>query len=176
MRVATDTVPAAASIEAWELIRRVVLRVDQAIVTEVGDVGVPGQAFGVLHILLNAPKRRLPMTYLARQMGMTAGGFTKLADRLGRAGLIDRRGAEGDRRVVYATLTPEGVRIARKAERRYEAALRRHVLSAVSAQRLSSIASGLAPLDDAAPSVSPELGLAQQPRDPALPDRRRSAR
>ena len=64
-----------------------------------------------------APDRRLPMTRLARDLTMTSGGFTKLADRMAREGLIDRRGSSDDRRVVYATLTDEGVQIAQRLRR-----------------------------------------------------------
>lgn len=163
------------AIEDWELIRRVVLRLDQSITADVGDVGVPGQSFGVLHILLNAPQRRLPMTQLARQMSMTAGGFTKLADRLGRAGLIDRRGAEQDRRVVYAALTAEGVKVARRAEKRYQDALRKNVLNAISAKRLGGVADALRALDETVPALPDEFGRTGS-RDPALPERRRRPR
>ena len=162
------------SLTDWELIRRLVLRTDEAIAADVGDVGVPGQAFGVLHLLLHAPQRQLPMTELARQMFMTAGGFTKLADRLGQAGLIDRRGDEGDRRVVYARLTTTGVSAARQAERRYRAAVKARLLDTLDARRLRVAADALRPLQAAAPALPAEFGRRKPGRDPALPDRRRS--
>lgn len=161
-------------VQDWELIRRAVLHTEQRIRADVGDLGVPGQSFGVLHLLLYAPNRRLPMTYLAREVSMTAGGFTKLADRLGNAGLIDRRGSEGDRRVVYAALTAAGVRVARRAERRYQAALERHVSSAITPNQLSAAAQRLRPLDEALRAAAGELPETVQPREPSLPDRRRA--
>ncbi|MDQ6848888.1 MAG: MarR family transcriptional regulator [Actinomycetota bacterium] len=45
----------------------------------------------MLHSLLRAEDHRSPMSALAREVSMTSGGFTKLADRMARGGLIDRR-------------------------------------------------------------------------------------
>ena len=144
---ARDAVDDQAALD-WELIRRVVARADQRILSQVAGPELPEQSFGVLHALLNAPDKRLPMSHLARELLMTSGGFTKLADRLGRAGLIDRRGSEGDRRVVYASLTAEGVQVARDAERRYRAALREQLLQTLTPAQLAMVADGLRPLDD----------------------------
>ena len=58
--------------------------------------------FAVLTLLLDSEDQRLPMSRIARDLAMTSGGFTKLADRMARDGLIDRRGSSGDRRVVFA--------------------------------------------------------------------------
>ena len=61
--------------------------------------------FSVLTLLFDSDEQRLPMSRIARDLAMTSGGFTKLADRMARDGLIDRRGSSGDRRVVFAALT-----------------------------------------------------------------------
>lgn len=112
--------------------------------------GVPSQWFGVLHLLLHADEHRMPMTQLARDVSITPGGFTKLADRMGREGLIDRRGSTGDRRVIYATLTDQGLTEARRAEAEYLSSLRELVLATVPQDQLETVAELLAPLTEIA--------------------------
>lgn len=133
----------------WEIVRRVVADAHQRILARVATGTFHEPSFGVLSALLHAPGRRLPMSRLAREAAMTTGGFTRLADRLGSAGLIDRRGSDEDRRVVYASLTAAGLREARRLERRYQSALREEVLAVLTPQQLRLIADTLRPLDSA---------------------------
>ena len=142
------------AVRDWEVVRRVVADAHQRILGRVArDSAFHEASFGVLSALLHAPGRQLPMSRLAREAAMTTGGFTRLADRLGSAGLIDRRGSDRDRRVVYASLTPAGLREARRLERRYQAALRDEVLDVLSPAQLGLIADVLRPLDAAAAAV-----------------------
>ena len=54
------------------------------------------------------PHQRMPMAELARQVAFSTGGFTKVADRLTKRGLVRRAPCPEDRRVVYLELTAEG--------------------------------------------------------------------
>lgn len=168
-----------AVVEQWESIARAVGRTQQQILTQVEDVGVPAQWFAVLLLLLRSPENRLPMNRLARELSITSGGFTKLADRMGREGLIDRRNSSGDRRVIYAALTADGLDLARRAERQYREAVRRFAHDVLTADVLAGAAETLRPLDMPAVRADEEQGEGSavvELRDPALPDRRRSAR
>ncbi len=98
--------------------------------------GLPGASFEALRLLLASDDRRMPMSRLARDLAMTAGGLTKLADRLARDGLIDRRNSSDDRRVVYAALTEKGAELATRTLEIYRAGLREHVLSVLSPTKL----------------------------------------
>jgi DNA-binding MarR family transcriptional regulator len=158
------------AVHDWELVRRVIARTDVRILGQVVDQDMPEQSFNVLHVLLHAPQRRMPMTQLAREVLMSSGGFTKLADRLGRDGLIDRRGSEDDRRVVYAALTTEGIRVAKAAERRYHAALRDLLFDVIGPDDLHLIADRLRALDNEAGTAT-ETALPAG-RDPSMPERR----
>ncbi len=80
---------------------------------------------------------------------MTSGGFTKLADRMAREGLIDRRSSANDRRVVHAALTADGLVMAEKATRLYRDALRKYLLGVVSADEVASAAVTMGALADA---------------------------
>ncbi|MGI8760664.1 MAG: MarR family winged helix-turn-helix transcriptional regulator [Jatrophihabitantaceae bacterium] len=124
----------------WELIVRAVSRTQLRVVQKIRESGLPAQSFGALHLLLSSTDHRLPMSRLARELSITSGGFTKMADRLGRDGLIDRRSSAGDRRVVYATLTEHGLQLAREMESLYAAALRERVLDVLSPDSLGALA------------------------------------
>lgn len=163
----------------WELIIRAVTRTQERVLTRIEDTGMPAQWFIALHLLLRSKDHRLPMSRLARDLSMTSGGFTKLADRMGQDGLIDRRNSAGDRRVVYATLTDEGLRLARRTERQYKAALREHVLDVLSPESVLALADKIQPLDDVvAATTTEELPAADAVttrREPGMPERRERA-
>jgi DNA-binding MarR family transcriptional regulator len=158
----------------WELVTRAVARTQERVLSRIEEAELPSQWVTALHLLLRTSDHRLPMSRLARDLSMTSGGFTKLADRMGQEGLIDRRNSSGDRRVVYAELTEAGLLLARRTERQYKVALREHVLSVLSADALLALAHSAKALNDAhadadepvrAPKAVPE-------RDPSQPDRR----
>ncbi|GAA4918559.1 MarR family winged helix-turn-helix transcriptional regulator [Streptomonospora salina] len=91
-----------------------------------GDMSGPW--FEVLIRLQRSPENRLPMSVLAREVSLSSGGFTKLADRLERQGYLVRTSCPEDRRVVYAELTAEGRAFAEKARAQHVVLLREHVL------------------------------------------------
>ncbi|MDQ4491612.1 MarR family winged helix-turn-helix transcriptional regulator [Sinomonas sp. ASV486] len=62
--------------------------------------------------LLRTPDRRAPMAKLARASSFTTGGFTKLADKMARRGLVARAACDDDRRVTFLEFTPEGAKVA----------------------------------------------------------------
>ena len=166
----------------WQLITQGITLAQHRVSEQVGEEGLPAQWFATLHLLLDAPQRRLPMSRLARDLTMTSGGFTKLADRMAREGLIDRRGSSDDRRVVYATLTEVGVRTATRLTGEYVRALREHVAEVVSAADLARLAEVAQVLCEHYAQVSGDYAQAagdeaqaragETSRDPAQPERR----
>ncbi len=86
------------------------------------------------------------MSRLAREVSLSSGGFTKLADRLAHKGYLARESCPTDRRVVYAVLTPAGRALADEAKARHAALLREHVLDVIGAggvERLAGLARSL---------------------------------
>ncbi|MGH3545991.1 MAG: MarR family winged helix-turn-helix transcriptional regulator [Mycobacteriales bacterium] len=67
-----------------------------------------GTDFGVLIRLARSPDRRLRMSDLAEQTGLSTSGITRIVDRLCDRELISRKNCDGDRRGCYASLTPAG--------------------------------------------------------------------
>ncbi|MHA6762802.1 MarR family winged helix-turn-helix transcriptional regulator [Streptacidiphilus sp. PAMC 29251] len=115
----------------------------------VGGVDLPGPWFEVLLRLLRTPGGQLTMTRLAHEVALSSGGFTKLADRMVRVGLIERRGSVEDRRVSHAVLTAEGRRVAEEAQRLHVIALREHFLGPLGEEKAGQLAALMRRLRDA---------------------------
>ena len=75
-----------------------------------GAHGLPLTQYEVLLYLGGAPEHRLRMSELARSVLLSQSGVTRLVDRLQQRGLVVREPCPEDRRVLYARLTPDGVR------------------------------------------------------------------
>ncbi|QMU67781.1 MarR family winged helix-turn-helix transcriptional regulator [Streptacidiphilus sp. P02-A3a] len=130
-------------VEAYERTGRLVA------VGPVAGVDLPGPWFEVLLRLLRTPGQRLTMTQLARETTLTSGGFTKLADRMVRTGLIERQSSPEDRRVTHVLLTAEGRRVGEEAQRRHVALLREHFLGPLGEERAGRVAELMRALRDA---------------------------
>jgi DNA-binding MarR family transcriptional regulator len=72
------------------------------------DLGVPDTWFEVLLRLGRTPGHRLRMTDLTEAVSFSSCGFTRLADRVAKEGLIRRDPDPADRRAALAALTDQG--------------------------------------------------------------------
>lgn len=111
--------------EAWQGFLYTHDRLWREIEAGLDPLNVSMAEYSVLALLGRAGGEGMRMSDLARQRLMTTGGFTRLADRLERRGLIERNQAEGDKRSLVAVLTREGRAILRRAWRQQHADLRR---------------------------------------------------
>ncbi|MEU8384501.1 MarR family transcriptional regulator [Streptosporangium sp. NPDC048865] len=64
--------------------------------------------FETLIRLARSPQRRLRMSDLAAQTGLSTSGTTRVVDRLEREGLVTRQACPTDRRASYAAITEAG--------------------------------------------------------------------
>ncbi|MDQ3326579.1 MAG: MarR family transcriptional regulator [Actinomycetota bacterium] len=142
-RPARRDVPDADVVSWWGLVlegfHRTHRHVGVGVEAAVGLTQAPAE---VLLRLVRTPGFRLPMSQVARECALSSGGFTKVADKLVRRGLIHRVPSDQDRRVIYAELTTDGVRVARDAESATAQALRAHlidVLGTAEAQALGEL-------------------------------------
>jgi DNA-binding MarR family transcriptional regulator len=167
---------AAADLEAaWQSITAGADCTQRCVEQALQEVGVPAPWSPVLRLLLAADRHRLPMSTLARGAGMSPGGFSKLADRMARDGVIDRRSVADDRRVVHAVLTSDGLTLARRAQQAYRRALHDCVLSVLSADELRAASTLMQTLADAHRPIADaeENSWTTTQRDPVSPERRR---
>ena len=89
--------------------------------------GVPVTWFEVLLRLARTPERRLRMAELARQVGLSTSGLTRLVDRVEAAGYVRRESCATDRRGAHAVLTAQGERLLRTALPPYLGSIQTHV-------------------------------------------------
>lgn len=70
--------------------------------------GLTGSRFIILRNLYTAAHGRLSMGQIASVMNLEPNNITQLVGALEREGLVQRRTAEEDRRVIFASITPKG--------------------------------------------------------------------
>lgn len=114
-----------------------------------GAVGLAQAPAEVLLRLVRTPGTRLPMSQIARECALSSGGFTKVADKLVRLDLMRRVPSEQDRRVTYAELTTEGVRVAQEVEAATAHALRAHLVDVLGAHEARQLGEVMRRLRDA---------------------------
>jgi DNA-binding MarR family transcriptional regulator len=79
------------------------------------STGIPVSWFEVLLRLARSERHELRMAELARQVGLSTSGLTRLVDRIEEAGYVRREACPTDRRGANAVLTDEGDALLRKA-------------------------------------------------------------
>lgn len=159
-------------VREWAAIVRGVDAVQHALALQLETLDMTLPYFAVLTLLLESEEQRLPMSRIARDLSMTSGGFTKLADRMARDGLIDRRGSSGDRRVVFAALTHSGQKLAETAMDVYRRYLRDQVLPIVSQDELHKVSEIARRLADVRTTPEEPAQFELTPRANTEPDRR----
>src|SRR4051812_41232846 len=107
-----------------------------AVLTQVGHefedaAGMPILWCELLLRLARTPGHRLRMAELAKQVGLSTSGLTRLMDRVENAGYVRREACPSDRRGAEAVLTDEGADVLRKAVPAHLESLDRHVAGAL---------------------------------------------
>lgn len=129
-------------ITAWGLVHEAMSAIQPKLLGGITPDGkdMAGPWFEVLIRLQRTPGYRLPMSRLAREVSLSTGGFTKLADRLEREGHLERESCSSDRRVVYAVLTDKGRDFIGEARARHVERLREYVLEPLGADGVRQLA------------------------------------
>ena len=121
--------------------------------------GLSVNAYEALYLLDRAGDRRLKRVDLARRLGLTASGVTRLLEGLEAAGLVERAACDADLRVTYAQLTDDGAAKLRGASCAHVAAVCELMESHLTESELEGLAETLAKLpgvadgDDACPAA-----------------------
>jgi DNA-binding MarR family transcriptional regulator len=96
--------------------------------------------FEVLLLLSRADQRSMRRIDLANEVRLSPSGITRMLDRLGANGFVDKRACEADARVSYAVLTDEGLERFREVIPGHYAAIERLLASRLSDQELDQLA------------------------------------
>jgi DNA-binding MarR family transcriptional regulator len=115
-------------------------RIWREIEAGLAPLGVSMAEYSVLSLLGEAGPGGMRMSDLAKRRVMSTGGFTRLADRLERRGLIERRRAAVDGRGLEAVLTRDGRALLRKAWHQQYRDLRRLFFDRLSDDDLRNLA------------------------------------
>ncbi|WP_433135807.1 MarR family winged helix-turn-helix transcriptional regulator [Actinomadura nitritigenes] len=111
--------------EAWRGFLITHDRIWRSIQEGLAPLNVSMSEYSVLALVGEAGPQGMRMSELAERRLMSSGGFTRLADRLERRGLIERRRSAADGRGFEVTLTDEGRALLREAWRQQYGDLRR---------------------------------------------------
>jgi DNA-binding MarR family transcriptional regulator len=96
--------------------------------------GISLQTFEVLLRISRSPMGHITMSELAEGVSLTTGGVTRLADRLEKDGLVERRSCPTDRRVVHLGLTAQGTETLAVALGHHLESLEQRVASRISSE------------------------------------------
>lgn len=108
----------------------------------------PAEAETLLR-LTRSPDRRMPMAALAREAAFSTGGFTKIADRLAKRGLVERAPCADDRRVVYLGLSGPGAALADELQGLVATIVSKTYIDVLGADRAAMVAEAMADLREA---------------------------
>jgi MarR family transcriptional regulator, organic hydroperoxide resistance regulator len=95
--------------DTWELLMDLVMAERARIPQIAAEFRLSPPQVHALRVL--SPEQPLPMGRLACALGCDASNVTGIVDRLEARGLVERRSAEGDRRVKALTITPAGLEL-----------------------------------------------------------------
>jgi len=135
---------------AWEGFLRTHDRLWRAMEAGLAQVNVSMAEYSVLALLGAAGPKGMRMSDLAERRLMSSGGFTRLADRLERRGLIERKRSASDGRGFDAILTSEGRALMRRAWRQHHSDLQGLFFSRLDEDSLRCLADVWARLDPSA--------------------------
>ncbi len=126
-----------ADLTAWRTFLRAHATVVRRLEAElVAEHDLPLASYDVLVQLSEATDRRLRMTELADRVLLSRSGLTRLADRLEREGLIERKACPSDARGTLAVLTPAGLARLRAAWPTHRRGVAEHVTGRLSPAEL----------------------------------------
>jgi DNA-binding MarR family transcriptional regulator len=130
-----------ALLEQWNALQSGFRRLTDQVLRDVEtETGLAPSSFHVLWFLLTTPGHSAPMNQLTTTLSFTTAGTTNLADRLARAGLLERRPAPADRRVTLAVLTDKGRQTATTAARTLADTLQERVIAPLGPDALAKLA------------------------------------
>jgi DNA-binding MarR family transcriptional regulator len=127
-------------LEAWRRFLKAHAYVVGAIERELERRGqIPLEWYDVLVAISSAPKSRLRLKELGRELVLTRSGATRLADRLEAARLVERHPALKDRRGIVLGLTELGKKALRSAWPVYANGIQNEFLAKLSSEEVATL-------------------------------------
>ena len=123
------------TVAIFRRLMRAALRMKRAIGPLLNQAGLTGAQF---HTLMRIPDEGIPVTRLAARAWADPGNASGVIDRLEREGLVERRAAAHDRRVVLVHATAAGRRQLEELWPEYRSCIRRN-MAALEDEELSHL-------------------------------------
>lgn len=111
-----------------------------ALESDLAGTGLDLGDYQVLVYLSESADQSLRMCDLAARLQLSPSGLTRRLDGLVRAGLVERRGSDQDRRVMLAALTPKGFAALEQAAPIHVESVRRRVIDLLDPSELEVFA------------------------------------
>jgi DNA-binding MarR family transcriptional regulator len=111
-----------------------------ALESDLAPTGLNLGDYQVLVHLSESADRSLRMCDLAARLQLSPSGLTRRLDGLVRAGLVERRASDHDRRVMLAALTPQGMTKLERSAPIHVESVRRHMIDHLDESELKVIA------------------------------------
>lgn len=96
--------------------------------------------FEVMLLLSCADNRSMRRVDLASEVKLSPSGITRMLDRLGAAGMVEKRACVDDARVIYAVLTDDGMKRFKEVTPRHYEAVERLLCARLSDEELEQLA------------------------------------
>lgn len=126
--------------EAWRGFLNTHAAVFHVLDAELADDGLNLPAYELLLTLQEAGDDGVRMSELARGLRFSGGGLTRLADRLERKGLIERRRCQADGRGLEALLTRAGSSKLKRVHAKHLRQVRENFLDRLSHEEIETLA------------------------------------
>jgi DNA-binding MarR family transcriptional regulator len=141
---------------AWRVFATTTPHLLAALEADLAPHGVNLGDYEVLVNLSEAEDQQLRMCDLSARLGLSPSGLTRRLDGLVELGYVARVPSSADRRVMLATITPEGMAAMQAAAVDHVASVRRHLLDRLGPEQVdalgeifTAVAAGLGRLDAA---------------------------
>lgn len=146
---AVETVSDRELVSWWGLVIEGFHRTNALITGDVArKTGISAAQAEVLLRLGRTAGHRMSMTQIAREVSLTSGGFTKVADKLCGQDLMARARRGTDRRIIYAELTPNGVEVSEQLEALTAQVLRERLVGVLGSDDAKNLAATMQVLRD----------------------------
>jgi DNA-binding MarR family transcriptional regulator len=115
---------------------------------DLNSFGLSINDYEILVVLSESPDHRLRMTDLADATAQSRSRLSHQITRMEATGLVRRDSCPGDKRGLYAVLTPEGSATIERVAPHHVESVRRHFINLLSDDQLSAIREGYAVVID----------------------------
>lgn len=147
--------PSPERLRCWRLYFESAMALQDILDTELEEsVGIPQRWYDVLVHLEESPSG-ITMTALADQILYSKSGFTRVVDRMEKAGLVSRVHPPSDRRTILVLLTDKGNEAKERARRYHRDGINRHFSKHLTATDIKALTHALEKLTKHARPLRP---------------------